>query len=228
MSDFKRKIEIVESTTPPPNKYNWWFDLNARKLKRFDGGEWGEYSVKPEIVVPMPKDNEIWLQLDSDSHYISEDDIEKFIQAFDYFMDDLDSYKHEGHVLKLVFNYPINSITYGQVDAYVGDAEIISMKLPKLNIIGDEGGTPISGIPVVIIQDTTEILDWAIYCGNLICLAQTPPKIGDLSGDPEMGEGVSRVYVRDSVIEKYKSATNWSSMDIKELSSLDKSVYNWG
>lgn len=228
MSDFKRKIEIVESTTPPPNKYNWWFDLNARKLKRFDGGEWEEYSVKPEIVVPMPKDNEIWLQLNSDSHYISENDIANYIQTFDYYMDDLDSYKLEGHVLKLVFNFPINSISYGQVETSVGDAEIISIKLPKLDRIGDGDGTIIYGIPSVIIQDTTEISDWAISCGNLICLAQIPPEIGDLNGDPEMGEGIGRVYVRDSVIEKYKSATNWSSMDIKELSSLDKSVYNWG
>jgi hypothetical protein len=228
MSDFKRKIEIVESTTPPSNKYNWWFDLNARKLKRFDGGEWREYSVKPEIVVPMPKDNEIWLQLDSDSHYISENDIKNYIQTFDYYMDDLDSYKLEGHVLKLVFNSTINSITYGQVNTSIGNAEIISIKLPKLNKIGDGTGAIIYGIPTVIVQDITAISNWAFYCDNLICLAQTPPNSGDLSGDPEMGEGVIRVYVQDSVIDKYKIATNWSSLDIKGLSSLDKSVYNWG
>ena len=34
MSNFKRKVNIVESTTPPSNPYDWWYDLNSEVLKK--------------------------------------------------------------------------------------------------------------------------------------------------------------------------------------------------
>ena len=34
MSNFKRKINIVESTTPPPNPFDWWYDLSSEVLKK--------------------------------------------------------------------------------------------------------------------------------------------------------------------------------------------------
>lgn len=228
MSDFKRKIEIVESTTPPPNKYNWWFDLNEQKLKRFNSGEWVEYNTKPEIVVPMPKDNEIWLQLSPDLQPVYEDDVIQYIANLDYQTSELDSYKLEEDVLKIVLKPTIDSIYNAYLPRHIGDNSIIAVKLPKLGIIGTDMWDSAMSIPTVITQEVTEILENAISCDNLICLAQIPPEIGNLQGDLEMGEGVESVYVRDAVIDKYKSATNWSYMNIKELSSLDKSVYNWG
>lgn len=228
MSDFKRKIEIVEATTPPPNKYNWWFDLNERKLKRFNNGEWVEYTTKPEIVVSMPKANEIWLQLSPDPQPVYDDDVIQYIANLDYQTSELDSYKLEGDVLKIVFKPTIDSIYDVYLPGDIGDNTIIAVKLPKLSTIGTSMWDSAISIPTVITQEVTEIMGYAISCNNLICLAQTPPEIGDLQGDPEMGDGVERVYVRDSVIDEYKSATNWSDMNIKKLSSLDKSVYNWG
>lgn len=38
MSNFKRKVNIVESTTPPTNMYDWWYDTNNDVLKRPSGG----------------------------------------------------------------------------------------------------------------------------------------------------------------------------------------------
>lgn len=34
MSNFKRKVNIVESTTPPTNPFDWWYDLNSEVLKK--------------------------------------------------------------------------------------------------------------------------------------------------------------------------------------------------
>ena len=40
MSDFKRKVNIVESTTPPTNQYDWWYDLNNNVLKKKKGNKY--------------------------------------------------------------------------------------------------------------------------------------------------------------------------------------------
>lgn len=34
MSNFKRKVNIIESTTPPTNPFDWWYDLNSEVLKK--------------------------------------------------------------------------------------------------------------------------------------------------------------------------------------------------
>ena len=35
-----KKVNIVESNTPPTNKHDWWYDLNYNALKRYYGGSW--------------------------------------------------------------------------------------------------------------------------------------------------------------------------------------------
>ena len=37
---FKNKVNIIESTLPPTNKNDWWFDLNSETLKQWKNGTW--------------------------------------------------------------------------------------------------------------------------------------------------------------------------------------------
>lgn len=55
MSNFKRKVNIVESTTPPTNQYDWWYDLNSKELKRNTNGGYTSIGVSnQEPPTPTP------------------------------------------------------------------------------------------------------------------------------------------------------------------------------
>lgn len=47
MSSYKRKINVIESSTPPSNKYDWWYDINRKLLKRPVNGGY-ENIITPE------------------------------------------------------------------------------------------------------------------------------------------------------------------------------------
>lgn len=223
MSDFKRKIEIVESTTPPPNKYNWWFDLNARKLKRFDGGEWVEYTFKPKIQISMPESNEIWFLLQGDNIEISYSDIESFDGDMRLDVGMVESYKLTNNVLKLKYYDSIGSLSQ-YIPSKVGDYPILATKLPKLSHLGDSDmGNSVLDDFDVIMQDVDYIEENAINSNTVICLANTPPDISEWTfpGDTD-------IYVDDDLVNIYKAETNWDMYNIQPLSSLDNSVYNWG
>lgn len=62
---FKNKVNIIESTLPPSNINDWWFDLNEQKLKRFKEGEWSLYNYTwPKIPYALA-DNEILIRMNS-------------------------------------------------------------------------------------------------------------------------------------------------------------------
>lgn len=47
MSSFQRKINVIESPTPPSNRYDWWYDTNRGMLKRPVNGGY-ENIITPE------------------------------------------------------------------------------------------------------------------------------------------------------------------------------------
>lgn len=232
MSDFKRKIEIVESTTPPPNKYNWWFDLNTYELKRWTEGKWVKYDTKPVRPINMPAKDEIWFLLESND--FTEDELYDFIIGS--FLDSMTYESYEitsDNVLKIKMSNDITSLTGGESFSSSvgldGNARILAIKFPQLSTVGNDMESVVSSSRIdVIISNIDSIQNHALQCRSVICLSDTPPSIKYNAFKDDMGEGDISIYVKDSLVDVYKNATNWSEYNIQALSELDESVYNWG
>lgn len=150
MSDFKRKVNIIESTTPPTNPFDWWYDLNNGVLKKPVGG--GYIHVLPSIPDgPTPSEK-------SDLNIGTEGEYEFYIYAYDG-MSMLDllnpiegDWEHE-------FDGSRNRYTYTGSDTDAFDEKIMS-SLSALNI--DNG---VSDVLVVLPPSIKQISPWL---GNMI------------------------------------------------------------
>ena len=225
---FKNKVNIVEAHYPPSNKNDWWFDLNENILKRYFGREWKQYDTPPPIYINMPADNEIWLYIDGDA---SEVDIINAIRS--YTSETPVSCTLQDNVAKVTFENNIRELKNSWMPEIFDLAYIRYVKLPKLSFMGNEMEEQVFNMDFasIIIQDTDKILYNAVSSWTtIICVADTPPEIEYNSfGEPD-GENYQPriVYVKDDLVTTYRNSTNWSDLDIRPLSEVDKSIYNWG
>lgn len=238
MSDFKRKIEIVESTTPPSNKYNWWFDLNTKELKRWAGGKWSLYNFIP-YNIPMPASNSITFIVSYDYSDQCEQDIRDYFGDHfgglkkitnEYYIDD----SIECHVLTAYFNDNITRLGAGGQGNLLDltsteflRESLYAVKLPNsITTLGDDAidSAMSSGSCVFVFgPEVTSIDSYAIHNASdafYMFLGTQPPIIQSDSFDYDPGmSSPPTIYVDDTVEHKYLRATNWANMTIKSVSS---------
>lgn len=226
MSDFKRKIEIVESTTPPPNKYNWWFDPNTDELKRYKNGNWELYNYNWPTT-SLPPTNEIWLDLDS--LYASEKTIttafEKIgtIKKVEIITPEEES---DSALVKIIFEQNLTDITVANSISLSSITEshttIIFPNLGSLNYTGS--GTLFTG------NDDMFSVDFIFgeiksISGCLLYTMDRDAYISIYSKDVptiqskliDVGRGEIYVYVPNRLLKEYKSSTNWALYNITSI-----------
>lgn len=223
---FKNKVNIIESKFPPTNKNDWWFDLNENILKRYFAGEWKKYDTTPPKPITMPADNEIWVRYTGS---VSEDDIGSYISEniFDF----TGSWKVKEDVIIITDNNVKNILSGDNLFmSSIGDQGTVdSIKVPKLSKLGNDMETPIFSYNIdwIIIQDIDRISNFVCHDGpGIICLANIPPQVSYLSFGEEPYD--TDVYVKDELLDTYQQDTNWCDYNIRPISKLDQSIYNWG
>lgn len=228
MSNFKRKIEIVESTTPPHNTYNWWFDLNTDQLKRYKRGKWNLYDYTWPTTA-LPPANEIWIEL---SYYDGGFDVNYVAREIFKNIGSVKEVKKtvredESALVKIIFNHNLTNITVTEsLDlSYMTDAgmTIIFPNLGNLNYAGDSvlftGYEDIFTVDFIFGEIKSISGCLASAFGNSVYItiySKDVPTIQSNLIECSSNEQV-QISVPNALIKKYKSSTNWAQYDIVSI-----------
>lgn len=227
MSDFKRKIEIVESTTPPPNKYNWWFDLNENVLKRWKDADWTQYDYTWPTT-EIPPQNEIWVRVESPMDNVSERASLKSVFGVIGTVKEVYSISNDdgSELYKIKFAAPLSKIEAEKsvsLSFLDGPIQIIFPNLDSISYSSFEHG--------LFYRDTG---DMAVILGNLNrasgcifqCIdyslaiymyARKVPEITVEFAEINFESWNIDVYVPSTLRRNYTTSTNWAQYTIETL-----------
>jgi hypothetical protein len=228
MSDFKRKIEIVESTTPPPNKSNWWFDLNENVLKRWKGADWSQYDYTWPTT-ELPPQDEIWIYEEYPTGDTSvRDNLKSCFGAIGTVLEVSSVYNEDdgSERYKIKFAAPLSKIEVEEsisLNFFDGPIQIIFPNLDSISNSFSEQGLFYfySGDVTVIFGNLNrasgcifEIMDSG---PDIYIYARKVPEITAEFVREEYGQESVYVYVPSTLRQKYAASTNWAQYTIKTL-----------
>ena len=129
----------------------------------------------------------------------------------------------------------LNTVSFPNATAVYSNAfynctNLISVSIPRANSIGTYGFQSCSKLPSIILPNVTSIAQGAFYgCSKLasIVVGTNKTSVCSLSNanaftNTPIANGTGFIFVPDNLVDKYKSATNWTtySAQIKGISEF--------